>query len=136
MKRPKKPRWVGLEEAAVLHQMLLAEHGGASGIRDSGLFESAMDRPRNLHAYADPPATLFQLAAAYAFGLARNHPFVDGNKRIAFVVSLTFLRLNGFTVTATQEALYLTFYALAAGEISEAGLALWLQQHASPLNDR
>jgi death-on-curing protein len=128
-----EPRWIGNEEARIIHQMQLAEHGGASGIRDIGLFESAMDRPKNVFAYADPPPSLFQLAAAYAFGLAKNHPFVDGNKRTALVVCLTFLLLNGFTLTAAPESRYLTFYALASGEISEAELAIWLQQNVVPL---
>jgi death-on-curing protein len=126
-----EPRWITIEEARVIHQLQLAEYGGAVGIRDSGLFESAMDRPRNVFAYADPAPTLFVLAAAYAFGLAKNHPFVDGNKRTALVVCLTFLRLNGYVINAAQEARYLMFYGLASGEISEAELALWLQQHAA-----
>jgi death on curing protein len=122
--------WIEQEEARVIHQMQLAEHGGATGIRDQGLFESAMDRPRNLFAYSDPPATLFQLAATYAFGLAKNHAFVDGNKRTAFVVCLSFLRQNGLFLVASQEDRYLTFYALAAGDLSEAELASWLEQHS------
>jgi death on curing protein len=126
----KEPIWIEQEEARVIHQMQLAEHGGASGIRDQGLFESAMDRPRNLFAYSDPPAALLQLAASYAFGLAKNHAFVDGNKRTAFVVCLSFLRQNGIVLVASQEARYLTFYALASGELNEAELASWLEQHS------
>ncbi len=126
----KDPIWIDNEEARVIHQLQLADHGGASGIRDQGLFESAMDRPRNLFAYSDPTATLYQLAAAYAFGLAKNHAFVDGNKRTAFVVCLSFLKQNGIILTASQEMRYLTFYALAAGDLSEAELAEWLQQNS------
>ena len=111
--------------------MQLAEHGGASGIRDFGRFESAMDRPRNVFSYGDPAPSIFQLAAVYAFGLAKNHAFVDGNKRTAFVVCFTFLRLNGFAITATLESRYLVFLALASGDISEAELTLWLQQNTS-----
>lgn len=89
-----------------------------------------MDRPRNLFAYSDPAATLYQLAASYAYGLAKNHAFVDGNKRTAFVVCLSFLKQNGISITAFQEMRYLTFYALAAGDLTEAELAQWLQQNS------
>ena len=126
----KDPVWIENEEARVIHQLQLADHGGASGIRDQGLFESAMDRPRNLFAYSDPTATLYQLAASYAYGLAKNHAFVDGNKRTAFVVCLSFLKQNGIILTASQEMRYLTFYALAAGDLTEAELAEWLQQNS------
>lgn len=126
----KEPVWIENEEARVIHQLQLAEHGGASGIRDQGLFESAMDRPKNLFTYSDPAATLYQLAASYAYGLAKNHAFVDGNKRTAFVVCLSFLRQNGISITASQEMRYLTFYALAAGDLTEAELADWLQQNS------
>jgi death-on-curing protein len=125
-----KPVWIERAEARAIHQMQLAEHGGATGVRDQGLFESAMDRPRNLFAYSDPPATLFQIAASYAYGLAKNHAFVDGNKRTALVVCLSFLRQNGFALTAPQEARYLTFYGLAAGDLSEKELGEWLQQYS------
>lgn len=128
----KEPIWIDNEEARVIHQLQLAEHGGASGIRDQGLFESAVDRPRNLFTYSKPAATLYQLAAAYAYGLAKNHAFVDGNKRTAFVVCLSFLKQNGFAVTASQEMRYLTFYALAAGDLTEAELAVWLEQNSQP----
>ena len=128
----KEPIWIGKEEARVIHQLQLAEHGGPSGLRDQGLFESAMDRPKNLFTYSDsePTATLYQLAASYAYGLTKNHAFVDGNKRTAFVVCLSFLKQNGISVTASQEMRYLTFYALAAGDLTEAELADWLQQNS------
>ncbi|MDW5265908.1 MULTISPECIES: type II toxin-antitoxin system death-on-curing family toxin [Acidobacteriaceae] len=126
----KAPIWIDNEEARVIHQLQLAEHGGATGIRDQGLFESAMDRPRNLFAYSEPTATLYQLAASYAYGLAKNHAFVDGNKRTAFVVCLSFLKQNGIILAASQEMRYLTFYALAAGDLTEAELAGWLQQNS------
>jgi death on curing protein len=125
-----EPIWIELEEARVIHQMQLAEHGGATGIRNQGLFESAMDRPRNLFACSDPPVTVFHLGASYAYDLAKNHAFVDGNKRTALVVCLSFLRQNGFSITASQEARYLTFYGLAAGNLTETELAEWLQQHS------
>jgi len=127
----KEPVWIERDEARLIHQMQLAEHGGPNGIRDQGLFESALDRPRNLFAYSDPPTDIFQLAASYAFALAKNHAFVDGNKRTAFVVCLSFLWQNGILLTATAEDRYLTFYALAAGELTEAELAGWLRERAS-----
>ena len=127
----KEPVWIERDEARLIHQSQLAEHGGTTGIRDQGLFESALDKPRNLFAYSDPPASLFQLAASYAFGLAKNHAFIDGNKRTAFVVCLSFLWQNGIVLTATPEDRYLTFYALATGELTEAELADWLQQKSS-----
>lgn len=128
----REPVWIENEEARIIHQLQLTEHGGASGIRDQGLFESAMDRPKNLFAYSDPAPTLFQIAAAYAFGLAKNHAFIDGNKRTAFVVCLSFLKQNGIVINASQEMRYLTFYALAAGDLTEAELGEWLQQNSQP----
>ena len=125
-----EPIWIEREEARVIHQMQLAEHGGAIGIRDQRLFESATDPPRNLFVYSDSPVTFFQLAGSYAYGLAKNHGFVDGNKRTALVVCLTFLRLNGIAIVATDEDRYLTFYRLAAGDLSETSLVEWLQQHS------
>jgi death-on-curing protein len=127
-----EPVWIEKEEALAIHQMQLAEHGGSSGIRDRGLFESAMDRPRNLLAYSEPPPTLLQLAASYAFGLAKNHAFVDGNKRTAFVVCLSFLRQNGLVLRASPEDRYLTFYSLAAGDLIETQLSEWLRHHTEP----
>lgn len=129
----KEPIWIENEEARVIHQLQLAAHGGAGGTRDEGLFESAMDRPQNLFIYAEPVPTLYQLAASYAFGLAKNHAFVDGNKRTAFVVCMSFLKQNGIVLTGSQEMRYLTFYALAAGDLSEAELAGWLQQNSKSI---
>jgi death on curing protein len=122
-------RWVWLE-AAVLraaHDELLAEHGGASGLRDAGLFESALARPRQLARYGK--ADVAALAAAYGFGLARNHPFVDGNKRIAFVAMEPFLELNGAALAADDADCVLTTLALAAGDLSEDRLAQWIRTH-------
>lgn len=129
----KEPVWIENEEARVIHQLQLTEHGGASGIRDQGLFESAMDRPRSLFVYAEPPPTLYQIAAAYAFGLAKNHAFVDGKKRTAFVVCLSFLKQNGIVINASQEMRYLTFYALAVGDLAETELAEWLRQNSQAI---
>lgn len=119
--------WVSLEVALAAHYEQLAEHGGGEGVRDSGMLESAMARPQNLVAYGTPDAA--ELAASYAFGIARNHPFVDGNKRTAAVVSETFLVLNGHDLTATDAELVVTFLALAAGELSEDELTAWFRDH-------
>ncbi len=119
--------WVALSVAQAAHREQLAQHGGADGVRDMTQLESAMARPRNLAAYGEPDAA--QLAAAYAFGIARNHPFVDGNKRTSAVVSEAFLVLNGYDMPTTTDAeVVVTFVALAAGELSEDELADWFRQ--------
>ncbi len=107
------------------HEESLAEPGGPSGIRDLGLLESVLAGPKDLYAYSDPEPTLARMAAAYAFGIVANHPFVDGNDRTALIVSLTFLRLNGFRLTAEKADRYRIFYGLAAGEVSEEELSDW-----------
>ena len=104
-------------DAVVAHDLELASHGGSEGIRDAGLLESALARPRNIWAYAEAPPSLAVLAAAYAFGISANHPLIDGNKRTALVISFAFLDVNGLEVTASQEDAYLTILGLAAGEI-------------------
>jgi death on curing protein len=119
-------RWVSHRAALTAHAEQIAEHGGGAGIRDMGLFESAMARPQQLEAYGEPDAAA--LAAAYAFGLARNNPFVDGNKRTANVVSLLFLLKNGWRVEADDADMTVAFIALAAGELSEDELADWFRQ--------
>lgn len=118
--------WVELDVAVAAHSEQLAEHGGGEGVRDERLLESAMARPRNLAAYEDPDAAA--LAPAYAYGIARNHPFVDGNKRMAAVVSETFLVLNGYRLTATDAELVVAFIALAGGEIGEEEIADWFRE--------
>lgn len=122
--------WVWVADAVALaaHAEQLAEHGGSDGVRDFGALESAMARARNLAHYGEPDAA--SLAAAYAFGIARNHPFVDGNKRTAAVVSETFLALNGFQLEATDAELVVAFLALAAGDLSEEELADWFRTHS------
>jgi len=122
-------KWVSLGAALAAHQEQIAEHGGGTGVRDLTLLESAMARPQNLAAYGKPD--LAALAAAYAFGIARNHPFVDGNKRTAAVVSETFLVRNGAWLDATDAELVVTFLALAAGELAEDELASWFRDHRS-----
>jgi death on curing protein len=123
--------WVTLDVAQAAHLEQLAEHGGGEGVRDARLLESAMARPQNLVAYGEPDAA--QLAAAYAFGIARNHPFVDGNKRTAAVVSETFLLLNGNALAASDAELVVAFLALAAGELSEEEMADWFRLHIAPV---
>ncbi len=120
-------RWVSHRAALTAHAEQIAEHGGGAGIRDMGLFESAMARPQQLEAHGDPDAAA--LAAAYAYGMARDHPFADGNERTAAVISETFLVLNGFGMPITSDAqVAATFIALAAGELSEDELADWFRQ--------
>jgi death-on-curing protein len=119
--------WVAPDVARAAHAEQLAEHGGAEGVRDDGLLESAFACPRNLADYGEPDAAA--LAAAYAYGIARNHPFVDGNKRTAAVVAETFLVLNGFIMTATDAELVVAFLELAAGQLAEEELADWFRQH-------
>jgi death on curing protein len=121
--------WVALEVAMAAHAEQLAEHGGGEGVRDLGLLESAMARPQNLAQYGEPD--LAELAAAYAFGIARNHPFIDGNKRTAAVVSETFLVLNGGSLMASDAELVVAFLALAAGELPEEELTIWFREHLS-----
>jgi death-on-curing protein len=118
--------WVADAVALAMHREQIAEHGGGDGVRDSGLFESAMARPQNLAAYGDPVAA--DIAASYAFGIARNHPFVDGNKRTAAAVSETFLVLNGHVLAATDAEVVVTFLALASGELTEHELADWFRE--------
>jgi death-on-curing protein len=123
-------RWIQAQVVLAIHEMQLAEHGGGIGIRDAGLLDSALSRPRNLVLYGTPDAA--ELAASYAFGLARNHPFVDGNKRTAYVAAELFLGLNGFVLTSSDSDSILKMLALAAGDIDETTFAAWLRQHLAP----
>jgi len=118
------------EKALVLaiHDRQIAEHGGSAGVRDEGLLESALARPRQLHAYGDPAPDLADLAAALAYGLARNHPFVDGNKRTAAACCETFIELNGATLEADDPALFEQYLALAEGKLAERDFAAWLRE--------
>jgi death on curing protein len=119
-------KWVSRDAALAAHLELLAEHGGAEGLRDEGMFESAMARPQNLSVYGEPDAAA--LAASYAFGIARNHPFVDGNKRTALVVSELFLAKNGLGLNSTDAETLAVFLDLAAGELSDEELADWFRE--------
>ena len=122
-------RWISRQALELLHDESLAEHGGASGLRDEGLLESALARPLNLAAYGEPD--VFALAAAYGVGLAKNHAFVDGNKRAAFLGVGLFLHLNGFRLTATQVDATLTMLGVAAGSLDEDAFAQWLRLHSA-----
>ena len=119
--------WVNRALALAIHDRQLAEHGGGSGVRDEGLLESALARPQQLHNYGDPPPNLADLAASLAFGLARKHPFVDGNKRTAHVAYRVFIMLNGAELVANDEEKYLAMLRLAEGSLDESGFAEWLR---------
>lgn len=121
--------WVDRALALAIHDRQLAEHGGGAGVRDEGLLESALPRPRQLHAYGDAPSDLAGLAASLAHGLVRNHPFVDGNKRTAHVCYRVFLVLNGARLQASDEDKYVQMLSLAEGSLSEAEFASWLRAH-------
>ena len=123
----KKYEWVSSDTVFALHERQIAEHGGSSGIRDEGLLLSALARPENLYAYGEN-VDIAVLAASYAFGIAKNHPFVDGNKRTAHVVMRTFLLLNGANLVATQADKYIAILRLAEGSITEEELAKWIRQ--------
>lgn len=120
--------WLLEETLTAIHHRQIAEHGGSEGLRDEGLLLSALARPQNLLAYGEPAPDLASLAAAYAYGIARNHPFVDGNKRTALVAARTFLILNGVDLKATQDDKVLAFLNLAEGAISEEELADWIRK--------
>ena len=125
----KEPIWIREKDALALHEQQIVLFGGAAGVRDAGLLDSALARPKNLFAYAERPLTMAELAAAYAFGISSNHPFLDGNKRTAMHVSFVFLEFNGVLIRATPEDACLTFLGLAAGKISEPELALWFARN-------
>ena len=123
--------WIDPDALLAAHDEQLSEHGGASGLRDRGLFESALARPKNLVAYGTPDAAA--LAAAYGFGLAKNHAFIDGNKRVALVALETFLVLNGFSLVADDGQAVMVILSLAAGSFSEDDLAGWIRRNIEPL---
>lgn len=124
--------WVWIDPAVLMavHDEQLLEHGGAAGVRDAGLFESALARPRHLATYGEPDAAA--LAAAYGYGIARNHPFIDGNKRTAFVAVELFLALNGLELQADDADCVMTMLAVAAGTRSEDELGAWIRNHSEP----
>jgi len=122
-----KIRWINKHIALAIHDRQMAEHGGQEGIRDLSLLESAIGRPLMQMDYTDPPPDLCALAACYAHGIAKNHPFLDGNKRTAFVVFRLFLKWNGIEITASREDRYFQMLSLAAGEHTEESFAAWLR---------
>lgn len=124
----REPVWVLREVVLLAHEQSLAAFGGSAGIRDAGLLDSALGKPRHLFAYGKP--TLFSLAASYASGLVKNHACIDGNKRVGFVVAVLFLELNGTRFQATEVDAALRALALAAGELSEAAYAQWLKTNS------
>lgn len=123
--------WVSKNTVLGAHALQIEIYGGGRGLRDEGLLESALSRPENLAHYGEP--SVFELAAAYAYGLARNHPFVDGNKRIAFVTAVLFLEKNGQGFVASEVEATMAFLRLAAGEIEEAELAAWFRDNSRPV---
>ena len=124
----KEPLWLNREDSLAIHEMMLAQHGGLAGVRDEGLLESALSKPRNLFAYAKP--TLAALAGSYAAGIILNHPFLDGNKRTGFMLAATFLETNGLQLTAPEESVVERTLALAAGKLNQDGYATWLKANS------
>ena len=124
----KEPKWVLDEVVLAVHSMLLNEHGGGTGIRDDALLHSAITRPKQKFSY-EPEIHIFALAAAYSFGIAKNHPFVDGNKRTAFTIGTLFLELNGYKLKAPEPNAAITFENLASGQVNELELGTWFQQN-------
>jgi|SRR5215470_10826368 len=127
-----EPQWLDRRVIILLHSESLAEHGGSGGIRDEGLLDSALARPRNQFTCA-AESDIARLAAAYGFGLVKNHPFVDGNKRIAFIATALFLRLNGYRLSSNRLDEVEKVLALAAGELSEEDFANWIRLHSRPV---
>ncbi len=121
--------WISKRLALAIHDRQLAEHGGSIGVRDETLLDSAIARPQQLFAYGDPPPDLAALSASLGYGLARNHPFIDGNKRTAAVACETFIRLNSARLQADDIELYPVYLALAEGSLSESEFADWLREH-------
>lgn len=122
-------RWISKQALLLLHAESLAEHGGGQGMRNEGLLDSALARPQNLVAYGDPDFA--ELAASYGVGVAKNHPFVDGNKRAALLATGLFLYINGYRLTASQADTTITMLSVAAGELSKEAFAAWLRQHCA-----
>lgn len=124
--------WVRLNRAVIIaiHEVQLAEHGGGTGVRDAGLLDSALGKPQQLNNYGEPPPDAAALAASYGYGISRNHPFIDGNKRTGYVAAELFLRLNGWRLNADDASCVVTMLGVAAGDITEEAFAAWLRAHA------
>ena len=127
-----EPKWITKDILLAVHAELLNRFGGLSGIRDEGLLDSAINRPKHLLSYGSP--TLFQMVASYAHGIVKNHPFLDGNKRTGFMSAYIFLGVNGWSLQAPEEEAVLETLALAAGETSEEAYAAWLERTSVPAN--
>ena len=130
----KEPRWMPELAVIAIHEELITEHGGATGLRDSGLLWASLARPKHLFTYSNDTVTLFDLAAAYAYGLAKNHPFVDGNKRIALAVIDVFLRLNGYHLAASEAQAVIKISNLAQGIEDQDSIAAWIAGNSQELN--
>lgn len=128
--KEKEPVWVLRETVLLLHEESLVEHGGSTGIRDEGMLDSALGKPLNHFSFGDP--AVFDLAASYAVGIVKNHPFIDGNKRTGFVTATLFLELNGYSFHATEVDAAVRTLALAAGEMTEVEFAAWLEANSTP----
>lgn len=125
-----EPKWLLDDFVIAVHNMLLAEHGGPSGVRDKKMLESALARPLNKYNY-EPDTSVCELAAAYSYGIAMNHPFVDGNKRTALMAGIVFLEINDVYLTSSEAESVVTFEALAAGKLTETELGRWFRDHSS-----
>ncbi|TDU71046.1 death-on-curing protein [Prosthecobacter fusiformis] len=126
-----EPEWIEKETVLGLHEQSLYEHGGSSGIRDEGMLDSALGKPQNVFAYGHP--NIFDLAASYAYGLVKNHLFIDGNKRTGFVITILMLELNGHGFTADEADAAVRTLALAAGDMTEEAYAAWLEANSTPV---
>lgn len=133
--KKKEPLWIEERDVLAIHDRLLALHGGATGLRDRGLLESALARPRQHHAYGNP-SDVIPMAARYTAGIVRNHPFVDGNKRTGFVIGVLFLELHGFDFRAGEAEAIQAGMALAAGTLDKAGYSAWLRENAKRKRSR
>jgi death-on-curing protein len=128
-----EPEWIEADTVQIIHERQIAEHGGGTGVRDLGLLDSPLNRARQLWCYSNPPPDVCAMAAAYAFGLANNHPFIDGKKRTAAVVCELFLEVNGLRFTIGEVEKYPHYMALASGIHTEESFAQWLREHTNPL---
>ena len=128
-----EPIWINLRVIKAFHDRQIKEHGGLPGLRDEGLLSSALSRPENAYQYSNPKPDVAELAAAYGFGLSKNHPFNDANKRTALIAMRLFLKLNGYDLTASPEDKYRMIIRVAASDISEDELAQWLRKHVEEI---
>jgi death-on-curing protein len=127
---PSSPIWIAVETVLAIHEAVVAEHGGSTGIRDRGLLESVLARPINAAQYGDPAPDVPELAALYAISISRNHPFVDGNKRVVYVLLETFLELNGYTLPVEDAEAIAMMWSLAAGDETDATFIAWVCENA------